>query len=44
LELGQNNFESLAVTPYHAKYFAYELTRRAASGLDERGSEKEVVR
>jgi hypothetical protein len=22
------------VTPYHAKYFAYDLTRRAATGID----------
>lgn len=22
------------VTPYHAKYYAYDLTRRASSGLD----------
>jgi SNF2 family DNA or RNA helicase len=24
----------MTLTPYHAKYFAHDLTRRAASGLD----------
>jgi hypothetical protein len=23
-----------AITPYHAKYFAHDLTRRATSGMD----------
>lgn len=24
----------MKLTPYHAKYFAHELTRRAANGID----------
>lgn len=24
----------IAITPYHAKYFAYDLTRRSPGGMD----------
>ena len=29
-----NTAPSMSLTPHHAKYFAYDLTRRATSGMD----------